>query len=310
MSEELKLGKYTVELSHTDKIFFPDEKYTKGDLINYFKDIANIMVPYLEDRPLVMLRYPDGIKGQSFFHKDAPDYFPDWIKTKPIKKEGGGTVNHIICNSTATLVYIANQGCITPHIWLSKTDKLDYPDTLIFDLDPPGDEFSEVIFAAKKLRDILTGDLGITTFIKTTGSKGVHVEIPLQRKENFDEVREFGRKVSKILSNRYPDRLTTEVRKNKRKGRVFLDAARNGYAQTAVAPYAVRAKPGAPVAVPIEWDELNSSMSPQKYNIKNIFRRLSQKKDPWKDFRKHRTAISEASEKADEMLEEVKSSQE
>ncbi len=308
MSEELKFGKYTVELSHTDKIYFPDKKYTKGDLVNYFKDIADVMVPYLEDRPLVMLRYPDGIKGESFFHKDTPDYFPGWIKTKSIKKDGGGTVNHVICNNAATLVYIANQGCITPHIWLSKTDKLNYPDTLIFDLDPPGDDFSEVIFAAKKLRAILTGDLGITTFIKTTGSKGVHVEIPLQRKEKFDAVREFGQKISKILAERYPDRLTTEVRKNKRKGRVFLDVARNGYAQTAVAPYAVRAKPGAPVAVPIEWDELNKSMSPQKYNIKNIFRRLSQKKDPWKDFRKYAASISESSEKADKMLEAVESS--
>ncbi len=309
MSEELKLGKYTVKLSHTDKVFFPDEKYTKGDLINYFKDIAEVMVPYLEDRPLVMLRYPDGIKGESFFHKDAPDYFPDWIKTKSIKKEGGGTVNHVICNDAATLVYVANQGCITPHIWLSKTDKLDYPDTLIFDLDPPGTDFGEVIFAAKKLRGVLTDDLGMTTFLKTTGSKGVHVEIPLKRKENFDEVRGFGQKISQLLSARYPDRLTTEVRKNKRRGRVFLDVARNGYAQTAAAPYAVRALPGAPVAVSIEWDELNGSVYPQKYNIKNIFRRLSQKKDPWKDFRKHAASISEASEKADKMLEEAETTQ-
>ncbi len=304
MGEELKFGKHTVELSHSDKIYFPDEKYTKGDLVNYYKDIAEVMLTYLEDRPLVMLRYPDGINGESFFHKDAPSYFPGWIKTKSVKKEDGGTVNHVICNNAATLVYIANQGCITPHIWLSKIDKLDKPDTLIFDLDPPGDDFGEVIFAAKELRKLLTGELGITTFIKTTGSKGVHVEIPLQRKENFDEVREFGQNVSKVLTGRHPDRLTSEVRKNKRKGRVFLDVARNAYAQTAVAPYAVRAKPGAPVAAPIGWDELNGSMLPQKYNIRNIFRRLSQKEDPWKDLWKHAATIGKESKKVEEILNE------
>ncbi len=302
MGEELKIGGHSVKLTHTDKVFFPDKKYTKGDLINYFKDIADVMVPYLKDRPLVMLRYPDGIKGQSFFHKDAPDYFPSWIKTKSVSKEGGGTVNHVICGNAATLVYIANQGCITPHIWLSRTGRLDYPDTLIFDLDPPGEDFGEVIFAAKELRKLLTGELGINTFIKTTGSKGVHVEIPLKRKENFDEVRNFGQTIAKILAERQPERLTTEVRKNKRKGRVFLDVARNGYAQTAVAPYAVRARPGAPVAVPIEWNELNSRMSPQKYNIKNIFSRLSRKKDPWEDYRKHAISIGKESKKAEEIL--------
>lgn len=304
MSEELKIGGHTVELTHPDKVFFPDDEYTKENIVNYYKDIAEVMVPYLEDRPLVMLRYPDGIKGESFFHKDAPGYFPSWIKTKKIKKEGGGTVNHVICNNAAALVYIANQGCVTPHIWLSKTDKLDKPDTLIFDLDPPGGDFGEVIFAAKEIRKLITGELGIAAFIKTTGSKGVHVEIPLQRKESFDVVRKFGQTIAKILAGRHPDRLTTEVRKNKRKGRVFIDVARNAYAQTAAAPYAVRAKPGAPVAVPIGWDELNSSMSPQKYNIKNIFRRLSQKKDPWKDFRRHAVTIKRESKKADEILKE------
>ncbi len=304
MGEELKLGKHTVELSHSDKIFFPDEGYTKGDLVDYFRKISDTMVPYLKDRPLVMVRYPNGIKGKSFFNKNEPDYFPGWIKTKAIKKQNGGTVNHVICNNAATLVYIANQGCITPHIWLSKTDRLDNPDTLIFDLDPPGDNFSEVIFAAKELRKLLTDELGITTFIKTTGSKGVHVEIPLKRKENFDEVRDFGQSVAKILAGRHPDRLTIEVRKIKRKGRVFLDVARNAYAQTAVAPFAVRAKPGAPVAAPIDWDELNSSMSPQKYNIRNIFRRLSQRKDPWNDFRNNAVSISKASKKLTEILKE------
>lgn len=303
MREQMKFGKYTVELSKTDKVFFPDDGYTKGDLINYFRDISDMMIPYLEDRPLVMLRYPDGIKGESFFHKDAPDYFPGWIKTKSIKKEEGGTVNHVICNNVATLVYVANQGCITPHIWLSKIDKIDYPDTLIFDLDPPGNDFSEVIFAAKKLHEFLMDELDLPSFIKTTGSKGVHVEIPLLRKEKFNDVREFGRNLSKILAGRYPDRLTTEVRKNKRSGRVFFDVARNAYAQTAVAPYAVRANPGAPVAVPVNWDELTGSMFSQKYNIKNIFRRLSQKKDPWVDFRKQAVSITGPAKKLEKLLE-------
>lgn len=306
MGDKLKFGKYTVELSNFNKVFFPDAGYTKGNLIYYYKEIADYLLPYLEERPLVMLRYPDGVKGKSFFHKNAPDYFPCWIRKKSITKEEGGTVNHVICNNSATLTYIVNQGCITPHIWLSKIDKLNYPDTLVFDLDPPGDNFSEVIFAAKKLREFLENELIMTSFVKTTGSKGVHVEIPLLRKEKFDAVREFAQNTAKVLAESYPERLTTEVRKNKRKGRVFIDVARNAYAQTAVAPYAVRAKPGAPVATPIDWDELNSGMSPQKYNIKNIFRRLSQKKDPWKDFRKHAKSISGSAEKLRYMIEKNK----
>jgi bifunctional non-homologous end joining protein LigD len=307
MSEKLKFGKYTVELSNVDKVFFPDESYTKGDLIDYYRKIADYMLPYLEERPLVMLRYPDGIEGESFFHKNAPDYFPEWIKTESISKEEGGTVNHVICNNAATLTYIANQGCVTPHIWLSKRDKINYPDTLIFDLDPPGKDFGEVIFAAGKLRGLLENELDIASFVKTTGSKGIHVEIPLLRKENFDKVREFAQNAAEVLANRYSERLTTEVRKNKRKGRVFIDVARNAYAQTAAAPYAVRAKPGAPVATPIEWDELDSGMSPQKYNIKNIFRRLSQKKDPWKDFRKHAQSISGPAEKLRKIIQKNES---
>lgn len=307
MKDKLKFGKYTIDLSNTDKIFFPDEGYTKGDLINYYREVADFMLPYLKERPLVMLRYPDGIKGERFFHKNAPDYFPEWIKTKPVSKEEGGKVNHVICNNAATLAYIANQGCITPHIWLSKADKLYYPDTLIFDIDPPGYDFGKVIFAAGKLRELLEDKLNIISFIKTTGSKGVHVEIPLLRKENFDTVREFGQMVSEILSEKYPEIITTEVRKNKRKGRIFIDVARNAYAQTAVAPFSVRAKPGAPIATPIDWGELNSGMSPQKYNIKNIFRRLSQKEDPWKDFSNHALSISDPKEELRNMIEKNES---
>lgn len=303
MNEELKFGKYIVGLSNTKKVFFPDEGYTKGDLIDYYRNISEYMIPFLEERPLVMLRYPDGINGESFFHKDTPDYFPDWIQTEPVKKEGGGVVNHVICNNAATLVYIANQGCITPHIWLSKKYRLYYPDMLIFDLDPSGEDFKEVVFAARKLRELLTDELNIITFIKTTGSKGVHVEIPLLRKEKFDKVREFGKNVAEVLSLRYPEKLTTEIRKNKRRGRVFIDVARNAYAQTAVAPYAVRAKPGAPIATPIDWEELNEEMTPTKYNIKNIFRRLPQKNDPWKDFRKHAETLSDAADKIKQLID-------
>jgi len=299
---KLKFGRYTVETSNEEKLFFPDEKITKGDLINYYQEIADKMVPYLKERPLVMKRYPDGIKGESFFQKEIGDYFPDWIERVKVKKKGG-TVTHVQCDNAATLVYLANQACIELHPWLSRSDKLHYPDQLIIDLDPSGDDFSQAVFGARVLKELFD-ELDLKAFLKTTGSRGLHVLVPLNRRANFDKVREFAQDAAKLLAQRHSDKLTIEARKAKRRGRLLIDTARNAYAQTAVAPYAVRAKPGAPVATPLDWDELaNGKLNSQSYNVRNIFRRLGRKTDPWKDLPRLGRSLKEARRRLDAILE-------
>jgi bifunctional non-homologous end joining protein LigD len=277
----LRVGGHDIEITNRDKLFFPGEGITKGELIDYYRRIADIMIPHMKGRPVTMHRFPDGIEGEGFFQQQIGDYFPDWINRISLAKEDGETT-HLICDDAATLVYIANQGCVTPHVWLSRRDKIDYPDILIFDLDPPGNDFAAVRQASFYLHEILN-ELELKSYVKTTGSRGLHIATPLDRSADFDRVRAFAREVAKILVEKHPREVTDEQRKLKRGGRVFIDTGRNSYGQTAVAPYAVRAKPGAPVATPLEWEELEDSrINSQSYNIKNIWRRLSQKKDPWR----------------------------
>jgi bifunctional non-homologous end joining protein LigD len=283
-------------LSNTDRLFFPEDGITKGDLIDYYARIAEVMLPYLEGRPMTMHRFPDGIQGDGFYQQEASDHFPGWIERLLVKKEGG-TVNHVICQNKATLVYLANQACITPHVWLSRKGRLYHPDLLIFDLDPPGDDFAPVRQAAQWLREFL-GELGLEPLVKTTGSRGLHLVVPLDKSIHFDQVRAFARNVAGELSRREADKLTDEPRKEKRKGRVFLDYLRNSYAQTAVAPYAVRARAGAPVAAPISWDEVaDPRVKSQSYTIKNIFHRLSRKGDPWQGMWRKPFSLEQAIQK-------------
>jgi bifunctional non-homologous end joining protein LigD len=276
----MKVGSHTIEISNKDKVFFPESGITKGDLIQYYTDIAFIMLPHVQERPLTMHRFPDGIEGEGFYQKEIPDHFPQWLDRVRIQKKEGGENEQVVCNNAAALVYLANQACITPHIWLSRTDKLDYPDKLVFDLDPPGDEFEPVMKAAYTLKDMLK-ERGLIPFVMTTGSRGVHVVTPLDRSQDFDTVRTFAENLADVLVQEDPQHLTTEQRKAKRGSRVFLDMLRNSYAQTSVAPYAVRAKPGAPVATPLEWEELEDTTS-QSYTTRTISKRMGQKSDPWK----------------------------
>jgi bifunctional non-homologous end joining protein LigD len=300
---KLRFGRHTVETSNEDKVFFPDEKITKGDLIEYYQRIAETMLPYVKQRPLTMKRFPDGIEGESFFQKEIGDYFPDWIERATVKKEGG-KVTHVVCNNAATLVYLANQACIEPHVWLSTKDRPNHPDQLIIDLDPSGDDFAAVRFGARALKALFE-ELGLRPFLKTTGSRGAHVLAPLDRSADFDTVRRFAQDVARLLAQRHPDKLTIETRKAKRRGRLLLDTARNAYAQTAIAPYSVRAKPGAPVAAPLDWDELgDGNLDAQRYNIKNIFRRLGKKSDPWKGLSRLGRSLNAARSRLDEMLKE------
>lgn len=300
MTNKIRVGKYTVELSNTDKIFFPEDGITKGDLIDYYHKIASVMLPYLKDRPLVMHRFPDGINMEGFYQQEASDYFPDWIERVSVKKEGG-SISHVVCQSTATLVYLANQACITLHVWLSRKEHLYNPDQLIFDLDPPDKDFEPVREAAQLLRKFLN-ELYLETFIKTTGSRGLHVVVPLDKSAGFDRVRSFARDVAETLSKLESKKLTAELSKEKRGDRVFLDYIRNSYGQTAVAPYAVRAKPGAPVATPLDWDEIaDPSLNSQSYTIENMFQRLSQRKDPWEGMWRKTYSLDKAENKLSEL---------
>ena len=256
MAEEIAVGGITVPISHPDKVLFPDDGITKKDLARYYADVAGLMLPWLRDRPITMVRYPDGLGGQRFFQKNAPSYFPDWIRRVEVAKEGG-TVTHAVCDKPATLVYLANQACIEIHAFTSRADKLDVPDQMVFDFDPPdGTRFADVRRAALWARDLLEGDLGLPSFVRTSGGRGLHVHVPLTRRADFDVVREFARRAADVLARRHPDVITTEQRKDKRGMRIYADVMRNAYAQTVATNYGVRARAGAPVATPLSWAEV------------------------------------------------------
>ncbi|MFD9633300.1 non-homologous end-joining DNA ligase [Streptomyces violascens] len=280
MSEALKLraGRRAVEINRPDKVLFPEDGITKADLAEYYRGVARKMLPHLHGRPLMLERHPDGIDGESFMQKDVPDYFPDWVDTAELPKEDG-TVTHVLCDDTATLLYLAGQACITPHRWLAKADRPDCPDRLVFDLDPPDDDFAPVREAAALAHELLD-ELRLPSVLMTTGSRGLHVIVPLDRRAPFDDVRAFAREAADLLAARHDDRLTTEPRKQARHGRLYLDVQRNAYAQTTVAPYAVRALPGAPVAAPLAWSELNEpGLTARRWTTSTMSERLGD--DPW-----------------------------
>ncbi|MFP4470979.1 MAG: non-homologous end-joining DNA ligase [Bacteroidales bacterium] len=282
---------HTIDITHPGKEIFPDAGLTKQDLVDFYERMAGYILPYLKDRPLVMHRYPNGIHQKDFYQKDEPDYFPGWIETVKVKLRGEGSRQMVMCNDEATLLYLVNQACITPHIWLSTRKNLEKPDRLVFDLDPPKENFDLVQDGAKDLKKIFD-ELDMKSYVMTTGSKGMHVVVPLDGKDDFEAAREFAKKVAVYLADQHPDKYTTETRTDKRRGRLFLDYLRNAYGQTAVAPYAMRARKGAPVAVPLNWDEAGKSdMSAQKFTYKNVFRRLSAKEDPWNDMSRHSYSI-------------------
>lgn len=297
MTTSLTLGRRRVEIPNPDKLLFPGDGITKRELAEYYARIAPVMLPHLRDRPLHMQRFPDGIEGEEIQQKQASEYFPDWIHRTRVPRKSGGFVDHVLCQDAATLVYLAGQACITPHTWLSRADRLDQPDLMIFDLDPPGEDGGPVREAARALHDLL-GALGLPAFLKATGGRGLHVAVPLDRSANFDEVRAFAREVAAVLAARHPDRVTAEIRKEKRSGRVFIDTMRNAYGQTTVAPYAVRARPGAPVAVPLEWEELDDrGVGTKRYSLHTVFDLLDGRPDPWADLSRKALSLERARRK-------------
>ncbi len=293
-----RLGSRTVKTSNEDKVLFPDAGLTKGDLIAYYRRIANTLLPHIRGRPLTLHRYPDGIDTDGFYQKQKPDYFPVWFETVKVSKSGGGTQTQVVAGSVASLVYLADQACLTPHIWLSRTDRLDRPDRLIFDLDPPPEgSFGDLVDAARWLRDLL-GRVDLPAYVQTTGSRGLHVVVPLDRSAGYDPARDLAEDVARRLARAHPDKLTTKQRKAKRGNRTYLDVMRNAYGQTVMAPYSVRARPGAPVATPLDWSELGrSDLGPRSYTIENIFRRLGNKEDPWRAMGRHARSVHTARRK-------------
>jgi bifunctional non-homologous end joining protein LigD len=280
-----------VEVTKPDKALFPDDGITKLDLATYYADVAPVMLPHVAGRPVNMQRFPDGIGAFSFYEKKVPAHFPEWVRTVEVHT-ADGSQRQVVIDEARSLAYLAQQACVTPHTWLSTAKDLDHPDQLVFDLDPSDDDLAKVRRATRVVAEALD-DLGLTAYLKTTGSRGYHVLVPLRPGEDFDSVRGFARAVAQRCVARAPDLLTLEARKADRGDRVLVDIMRNGYGQTAVPPYAVRGRPGAPVSTPLEWHEL-SRVRPAQFTISSVRRRLARRADPWAGLRRHAQGLARA----------------
>jgi bifunctional non-homologous end joining protein LigD len=294
VNDEVTAGRRKVRISHADRVLFGKAGLTKLDLARYYADVAPAMVPHVRDRPLALHSFPQGVEGAGYFAKDAPAHFPDWVATAAVPKREGGTIHQVLANNAATLVYLAGQNAVTPHVWTARADRLERPDRVVFDLDPSRERFDEVRAAARDLGGLLR-DLGLEPFSMTTGSRGLHVVVPLRRTADYEVVHQFSRDVATALSRDHPDELTVEIRRNRRGERIFLDVGRNAYGQHAVAPYAVRALPNGPVAVPLDWAELGDrNLDPQGWNTTTVRDRLSDRGDPWQRIATHARGLASA----------------
>lgn len=272
------------KFTHQDKVFWPEEGYTKGEVINYYDRISETILPYLKDRPESLNRHPDGIKGESFFQKNITQKIPDSAKTIPIKsaeKNKRGTVNYLICNNKETLLYMANLGCIEINTWTSKIGSLDKPDFMIIDLDPGTVPFNKLIEVAKVAHKVLK-EACADSYIKTSGKKGLHIMVPMEGRYSYDEVRLFCELIVRRIHEKLPDLTSLERHPDKRKNKVYLDYLQNREGQTIAAPYSLRPWPGATVSTPLKWEEVKAGLTPAKFNIKTIFQRLKRYGDLWK----------------------------
>jgi bifunctional non-homologous end joining protein LigD len=296
-TQTIRVADRDVTVSKVDKTFYPDDNVSKGDVIEHYRGVAEVMVPHLTDRPLTLRRYPDGIAAEGYFQKDASNYFPSWLRIVEVpRRDGHGSVNHVVCDDAAALVYLANQATIEFHIWPSRVDRLDCPDRLVVDIDPPeGVDVATLRGIARRLRD-LYGQLGLTPFVQATGGRGFHVVAPLDGSRDYRFVRHLAADLADHLAAQDSDLLTTAQRKQRRGNRVFLDVNRNSYGQHFVAPYSLRARPGAPVATPLDWAELGRA-TPNGYDLRRIRQRLARKRDPWSTIDTHAASPAAAREK-------------
>lgn len=292
---ELRGGRRTVRLSSPDKLLFPEAGLTKADLAEHYARVADVMVPHVRDRPVSMLSFPRGVQHDGVYLKDLPKHFPGWVARVTVPKRGGQTT-YALPNDAATLLLLAQHNSVTPHVWTSRADRIERPDRIIWDLDPhaPGQAFATVRAAARDLGGLLR-DLGLTPFAMVTGSSGIHVVVPVRRDRGFDAVHAFAGAVAEALVARRPDDLTTKFMKDRREGKIYVDTLRNRWAQTAVAPYAVRPRPQATVAVPLAWEELDDdALTPDRWTIRTLPGRLDDVGDPWADIGRSARSIGPA----------------
>lgn len=276
-----------VDISHADKLLYPDDQISKKEVVEYFYKIAEHLLPFVQNRPISFKRYPNGINESGFYNKHRPAYFPDFIEELTVPMvQNNSEMKMAGIRSKKALVYLAGQNVLELHTPLSTMSSIEKPDQLIFDLDPQDNDFEKIrttAFALKKMLD----EFAITTFVKTSGSRGLHIHLPIKAHCKFAQIKEISRKIAEKLHQQTHQITTLEQRKDQRGNKVFIDFLRNDYAMTAIAPYSLRAKKGAPIATPLTWDELNDpSLNPQSYHLNNIFQRLGKIEDPWKNFNK------------------------
>jgi bifunctional non-homologous end joining protein LigD len=280
-------------ITHPEKVLFPEDGITKGELAAYYEAVAPYMVPLISGRPVTMERFPSGIAAKGFMQKNVSKGFPAWLRRVEVPKQGG-TVNYPLVYETRDLLWLANQNCITPHVWTSRVPELWKPDICVFDLDPSEDDAGVLRSATLAVRDILA-ELGLASHVKTSGSKGFHIVLPLDGEADFQEVVAFAHAVATVLVERDPDHLTLEFIKADRGRRIYMDVGRNTPGATVAAPYAVRPRRGAPISAPCTWDEVESgAVSPQSFTLRGMARRLADKGDLWADFATEGQSLQEA----------------
>jgi bifunctional non-homologous end joining protein LigD len=284
-------------ITHPEKVLFPDAGITKGEVAGYYESIAPIMVPHIRARPVTMERYPAGIGRKGFWQKDVSKGFPAWLERVEVPKKDG-TVHHPLVTDTRSLLWVANQNTITPHVWVSRAPKLYYPDVCVFDLDPSREDEPDVLrLAALALRDLLN-ELGLPSWVKTSGSKGFHIVLSLDGQSRTGDVARFAHAVGTLLVARDPHHLTQEFSKADRGGRILVDTGRNGYSATFAAAYAVRAKPGAPVSAPCTWEEIEGgAVGPRAFTLRTMADRIAKVGDLWSDMRRRRRGLRVAAER-------------
>ena len=273
-------------ITHPEKVLFPDDGITKGELAGYYEAIAPVMVPHIRGRPITMERYPAGIDSKGFWQKDVSKGFPDWLERIEVPKKDG-TVHHPLVTDTRSLLWVTNQNTITQHVWTSRAPNLYHPDVCVFDLDPSREDEPGVLrTVALALRDLLA-ELGLSSWVKTSGSKGFHILVALDGKARTGEVARFAHAVGTILVKRDPEHLTQEFSKADRGGRILVDTGRNGYSATFAAAYTVRARPGAPVSAPCTWEELErGEVGPRTFSLRTMAGRVADVGDLWSDIGK------------------------
>ena len=290
-----------VVITHPEKVLFPDDGITKGDLAAYYEMVAPLMLPHISGRPVTMERYPAGIGKKGFWQKDVSKGFPAWLERAEVPKKDG-TVHHPLVTDLQSLLWITNQNTITPHVWTSRAPDLMHPDVGVFDLDPSKDEPELLRAAAVALRDLLE-ELGLPSWIKTSGSKGFHIVTSLDGKTPMGQAAGFAHGVAKLLVSRYPEQLTLEFHKRDRAGRILIDTGRNDYSATFAAAYAVRPKPGAPVSAPCTWDEvIHGEVAPGSLTLRTMPARVKKSGDVWADMRKKKRSLRQPIERLRKLL--------